>query len=146
MSGVLRRGSLNFDCVGGPRDKGRGSLEANLYGGYRETRPGPKTPEISVIALDFRRYSEDLKKPPHEEPPPNRDLSQDADSDVISNFLGHYTRWSFLWSLLLCLFQLPTTFHLFMFVFQVSFGFMAGQIFAQLIALPKNINIKYFGR
>ncbi|KMZ03226.1 organic cation transporter protein isoform X1 [Drosophila simulans] len=123
MSGVLRRGSLNFDCVGGPRDKGRGSLEANLYGGYRETRPGPKTPEISVIALDFRRYSEDLKKPPSAEQgeqPPSRDLSQDEDSDVISNFLGHYTRWSFLWTLLLCLFQLPTTFHLFMFVFQIA--------------------------
>ncbi|KQS39086.1 organic cation transporter protein isoform X1 [Drosophila erecta] len=126
MSGVLRRGSLNFDCVGGPRDKGRGTLEANLYGGYRETRPGPKTPEISVIALDFRRYSEDLKKPPsvvpgeQREPPPSRDLSQDDDSDVISNFLGHYTRWSFLWTLLLCLFQLPTTFHLFMFVFQIA--------------------------
>ncbi|XP_043652009.1 organic cation transporter protein isoform X1 [Drosophila teissieri] len=123
MSGVLRRGSLNFDCVGGPRDKGRGSLEANLYGGYRETRPGPKTPEISVIALDFRRYSEDLKKPPSAElgeQPPSRDLSQDVDSDVISNFLGHYTRWSFLWTLLLCLFQLPTTFHLFMFVFQIA--------------------------
>ncbi|XP_017031295.1 organic cation transporter protein isoform X1 [Drosophila kikkawai] len=129
MSGVLRRGSLNFDCVGGPRDKGRGSLEANLYGGYRETRPGSKTPEISVIALDFRRYSEDLKKPPKEGeqekdgeqlPPTARDLSQDADSDVISNFLGHYTRWSFLWTLLLCLFQLPTTFHLFMFVFQTA--------------------------
>lgn len=129
MSGVLRRGSLNFDCVGGPRDKGRGSLEANLYGGYRETRPGPKTPEISVIALDFRRYSEDLKKPP----PPREgeqekeaqelptDLSQDENSDVISNFLGHYTRWSFLWTLLLCLLQLPNTFHLYMFVFQVSF-------------------------
>ncbi|XP_033166733.1 organic cation transporter protein isoform X1 [Drosophila mauritiana] len=123
MSGVLRRGSLNFDCVGGPRDKGRGSLEANLYGGYRETRPGPKTPEISVIALDFRRYSDDLKKPPsaeQREQPPSRDLSQDEDSDVISNFLGHYTRWSFLWTLLLCLFQLPTTFHLFMFVFQIA--------------------------
>ncbi|XP_032577022.1 organic cation transporter protein isoform X1 [Drosophila sechellia] len=123
MSGVLRRGSLNFDCVGGPRDKGRGSLEANLYGGYREARPGPKTPEISVIALDFRRYSEDLKKPPsaeQSEQPPSRDLSQDEDSDVISNFLGHYTRWSFLWTLLLCLFQLPTTFHLFMFVFQIA--------------------------
>ncbi|XP_017091571.2 organic cation transporter protein isoform X3 [Drosophila bipectinata] len=124
MSGVLRRGSLSFDC----RGSNRGSLEANLYGGYRETRPGPKTPEISVIALDFRRYSEDLKKPStdevsnnkelHSGDPPARDLSQDVDSDVISNFLGHYTRWSFLWTLLLCLFQLPTTFHLFMFVFQ----------------------------
>lgn len=143
MSGVLRRGSLSFDCRGN-----RGSLEANLYGGYRETRPGPKTPEISVIALDFRRYSEDLKKPSTDEVttnkevdlPARRDLSQDVDSDVISNFLGHYTRWSFLWTLLLCLFQLPTTFHLFMFVFQVSFGFMARQIFVQLIASPKTSN------
>ncbi|KAH8384100.1 hypothetical protein KR009_012128 [Drosophila setifemur] len=122
MSGVLRRGSLNFDCNRG----NRGSLEANLYGGYRETRPGPKTPEISVIALDFRRYSDDLKKPTSDQSAETkkndtvRDLSQDADSDVISNFLGHYTRWSFLWTLLLCLFQLPTTFHLFMFVFQLT--------------------------
>ncbi|KAH8295295.1 hypothetical protein KR018_009695 [Drosophila ironensis] len=129
MSGVLRRGSLNFDCRGN-----RGSLEANLYGGYRETRPGPKTPEISVIALDFRRYSDDLKKPPPVDeilkdtsPTPVRDLSQDVDSDVISNFLGHYTRWSFLWTLLLCLFQLPTTFHLFMFVFQLEDMRSAGE-------------------
>ncbi|XP_017144516.1 organic cation transporter protein isoform X2 [Drosophila miranda] len=123
MSGVLRRGSLSFDL-----NKGRGTIEANLYGGYRETKPAPGTPEISVIALDFRRYSDDLKKvpgvpvppAPPAGSPPNPDLSQDVDSDVISNFLGHYTRWSFLWTFLLCLFQLPTTFHLFMFVFQLS--------------------------
>ncbi|XP_017144514.1 organic cation transporter protein isoform X1 [Drosophila miranda] len=123
MSGVLRRGSLSFDL-----NKGRGTIEANLYGGYRETKPAPGTPEISVIALDFRRYSDDLKKvpgvpvppAPPAGSPPNPDLSQDVDSDVISNFLGHYTRWSFLWTFLLCLFQLPTTFHLFMFVFQTA--------------------------
>ncbi|XP_026840056.1 organic cation transporter protein isoform X3 [Drosophila persimilis] len=123
MSGVLRRGSLSFDL-----NKGRGTIEANLYGGYRETKPAPGTPEISVIALDFRRYSDDLKKvpvvpvppAPPAGSPPNPDLSQDVDSDVISNFLGHYTRWSFLWTFLLCLLQLPTTFHLFMFVFQTA--------------------------
>ncbi|BFF89089.1 organic cation transporter protein [Drosophila madeirensis] len=131
MSGVLRRGSLSFDL-----NKGRGTSEANLYGGYRETKPAPGTPEISVIALDFRRYSDDLKKvvaapapcatgEPPQDPTrhnPPTDLSQDVDSDVISNFLGHYTRWSFLWTFLLCLFQLPTTFHLFMFVFQLTRG------------------------
>ncbi|XP_068158072.1 LOW QUALITY PROTEIN: organic cation transporter protein [Drosophila tropicalis] len=121
MSGVLRRGSLNFDCGGG--NSRRGSLDANLYGGYREAKPMPGTPEISVIALDFRRHSNDLKK----EPKLNgvaevtvKDLSQDVDSDVLSNFLGHYRKWSFLWTFLLCIFQLPTTFHLFMFVFQTA--------------------------
>ncbi|XP_034486301.1 organic cation transporter protein isoform X2 [Drosophila innubila] len=123
MSGVLRRGSLNFDCVGSTT---RGSLDANLYGGYRETKPTPGTPEISVIAMDFRRLSDDLKKVglmplPATALSPSKDLSQDDNSDVLSNFLGHYRKWSFLWTFLLCLFQIPTTFHLFMFVFQVSF-------------------------
>lgn len=125
MSGVLRRGSLNFDCVG----SSRGSLDANLYGGYRESKPAPGTPEISVIAMDFRRHSDDLKKVGLIAPTPavnattphaDRDLSQDVDSDVLSNFLGHYSTWSFLWTFLLCLFQLPTTFHIFIFTFQVS--------------------------
>ncbi|EDW15654.2 organic cation transporter protein isoform X1 [Drosophila mojavensis] len=121
MSGVLRRGSLNFDCVG----SSRGSLDSNLYGGYRETKPAPGTPEIKVIAMDFRRHSDDIKKvglmavgvPVAS---PVKDLSQDVDSDVLSNFLGHYSKWSFMWTFLLCLFQLPTTFHLFMFVFQTA--------------------------
>ncbi|XP_034486300.1 organic cation transporter protein isoform X1 [Drosophila innubila] len=122
MSGVLRRGSLNFDCVGSTT---RGSLDANLYGGYRETKPTPGTPEISVIAMDFRRLSDDLKKVglmplPATALSPSKDLSQDDNSDVLSNFLGHYRKWSFLWTFLLCLFQIPTTFHLFMFVFQTA--------------------------
>lgn len=127
MSGVLRRGSLNFDCVG----SSRGSLDANLYGGYRESKPAPGTPEISVIAMDFRRHSDDLKKVGLIGPTPSadtttndRDLSQDVDSDVLSNFLGHYRKWSFLWTFLLCLFQIPTTFHIFIFTFQVSLGLL----------------------
>ncbi|EDV92561.1 organic cation transporter protein isoform X1 [Drosophila grimshawi] len=121
MSGVLRRGSLNFDCVG----SARGSLDSNLYGGYRETKPAPGTPELSVITMDFRRHSDDLKKVgltavPPPMPQPVKDLSQDADSDVLSSFLGHYRKWSFMWTFLLCLFQIPTTFHLFMFVFQTA--------------------------
>lgn len=45
---------------------------------------------------------------------------EDCDSDIISNYIGHYGRWQFIWTFLLCLFQLPTTFHIFSFVFQVS--------------------------
>ncbi|KAM8705756.1 hypothetical protein ACLKA7_010114 [Drosophila subpalustris] len=118
MSGVLRRGSLNFDCVG--TTSSRGSLDANLYGGYRETKPAPGTPEISVIAMDFRRLSDDLKKVGLMPLPQSKDLSQDDNSDVLSNFLGHYRKWSFVWTFLLSLFQIPTTFHLFMFVFQTA--------------------------
>ncbi|XP_017845103.1 organic cation transporter protein isoform X2 [Drosophila busckii] len=143
MSGVLRRGSLNFNCAG----SSRGSLDANLNGGYRETKPTPGTPEISVIAMDFRRHSDDLKKvslmamavsaPAQASAPPiaaattettEKDLSQDADSDVLSNFLGHYRWWSFFWTFVLCLFQVPTTFHLFMFVFQVTLETHLGEL------------------
>ncbi|XP_053967589.1 organic cation/carnitine transporter 2 isoform X1 [Anastrepha ludens] len=123
MSGVLRRGSLNFDCNLNGRNS-RGSIDTNLYGGYRDTKP--RTPEISVIALDFRRYSEDLKKDSLKTivnecvPPANGDLSQDVDSDVISNFVGHHGRWQFIWTFLLTLFQIPPTFHLFVYTFQTT--------------------------
>ncbi|XP_030571940.1 organic cation transporter protein isoform X2 [Drosophila novamexicana] len=137
MSGVLRRGSLNFDCTGG---SSRGSLDSNLYGGYRETKPVPGTPEISVIAMDFRRHSDDLKKVGFvagAAPTPStvKDLSQDVDSDVLSNFLGHYRKWSFMWTFLLCLFQIPTTFHLFMFVMQTVEA-NTGELSPMLLATP----------
>lgn len=45
----------------------------------------------------------------------------DSDSDVISNYIGHYGRWQFFWTFLLALFQLPTTFEIFALVFQVNF-------------------------
>lgn len=42
------------------------------------------------------------------------------DSDVISDYIGHYGVWQFFWTLLLCLFQIPSTFQIFIFVFSVS--------------------------
>lgn len=45
----------------------------------------------------------------------------DSDSDVISAYIGHYGWWQFYWTFLLGLFQCPSTFHIFVFVFQVSF-------------------------
>uniref|UniRef100_A0A182PAB4 Uncharacterized protein n=1 Tax=Anopheles epiroticus TaxID=199890 RepID=A0A182PAB4_9DIPT len=46
--------------------------------------------------------------------------ANDEDSDIISEYIGHYGRWQFGWTFLLCLFQIPTTFHIFCLVFQVS--------------------------
>ena len=124
MSGVLRRGSLSFDLDSYSK---RGSVEANLYGGYRDNK-GLRTPEISVISLDFRRHSDDLKKDFLQElsvKPSANDkeiklLSDDPDSDIISNYLGHYGKWNFVWTFLLSLFQITPTFQMFAFVFQVS--------------------------
>lgn len=42
------------------------------------------------------------------------------DTDVISGYIGHYGRWQFFWTFLLSLFQIPSTFEIFVFVFQVS--------------------------
>uniref|UniRef100_A0A182KHD1 Uncharacterized protein n=1 Tax=Anopheles christyi TaxID=43041 RepID=A0A182KHD1_9DIPT len=39
--------------------------------------------------------------------------ANDEDSDIISEYIGHYGRWQFGWTFLLCLFQIPTTFHIF---------------------------------
>lgn len=46
---------------------------------------------------------------------------EDCDSDVISAYIGHYGWWQFYWTFLLGLFQCPSTFHIFVFVFQVSY-------------------------
>lgn len=126
MSGVLRRGSLSFDL---DTRSNRGSVDSNLYGGYRDGKV-PRTPEISVISLDFRRQSDDLKKDflrinvvqqqyNHETDTTCR--SKDIDSDIISNYIGHYGKWNFIWTFILSLFQITPTFQMFSFVFQVSY-------------------------
>lgn len=45
----------------------------------------------------------------------------DGDSDIISEHIGHIGPWQLFWAIMLCLFQFPTTFHIFCLVFQVSF-------------------------
>lgn len=47
--------------------------------------------------------------------------NEDSDSDIISEYIGHYGRWQFFWTFLLGLFQCPSTFHIFAFVFQVIY-------------------------
>lgn len=48
------------------------------------------------------------------------DDGDDGDSDIISEHIGHIGSWQLFWAFMLCLFQLPTTFHIFCLVFQVS--------------------------
>jgi hypothetical protein len=44
----------------------------------------------------------------------------DGDSDVISELIGHIGPWQLFWAFMMCLYQFPTTFHIFCLVFQVS--------------------------
>lgn len=44
----------------------------------------------------------------------------DTESDVISDLVGHIGTWQLFWAFILCLFQIPSTFHIFSMVFQVS--------------------------
>uniref|UniRef100_A0AAG5CT33 Major facilitator superfamily (MFS) profile domain-containing protein n=1 Tax=Anopheles atroparvus TaxID=41427 RepID=A0AAG5CT33_ANOAO len=46
--------------------------------------------------------------------------ASDEDSDIISEYIGHYGWWQFGWTFVLCLFQIPTTFHIFCLVFQAA--------------------------
>lgn len=49
------------------------------------------------------------------------DDDEDGDSDVISELIGHIGPWQLFWAVIMCLYQFPTTFHIFCLVFQVSF-------------------------
>lgn len=49
-----------------------------------------------------------------------QDTDQIENTDAISDLLGHFGWWQFIWTVTLSLFQFPSTFHLFSFVFEVS--------------------------
>lgn len=51
------------------------------------------------------------------------EFDDDGDSDIISEHIGHIGPWQLCWAFSLCLFQFPTTFHIFCLVFQVSAAF-----------------------
>lgn len=51
------------------------------------------------------------------------EFDDDGDSDIISEHIGHIGIWQLFWAVILCLFQFPTTFHIFCLVFQVSAAF-----------------------
>lgn len=68
-----------------------------------------------------------------------RSVHDGYDSDVLSGYIGHFGRWQFFWTLLLCLFQVPCTFEIFVFVFQVG---DTGLSLTRLFFKDKNLNFK----
>lgn len=60
---------------------------------------------------------------------------QIENTDVISDILGHFGWWQFIWALTLSLFQFPSTFHLFSFVFEVSECCKAAEVRGHLYIL-----------
>jgi hypothetical protein len=51
-----------------------------------------------------------------------RKMNVDDECDVIGDLIGHYGKWQFMMTILLSLFQVPNTFHIFSPTFQVRFG------------------------
>ena len=49
-----------------------------------------------------------------------RKLHVDDECDAIGDLIGHYGKWQFMMTILLSLFQVPNTFHIFSPTFQVS--------------------------
>jgi hypothetical protein len=49
-----------------------------------------------------------------------RQASGDEECDAIGDLIGHYGKWQFMMTILLSLFQVPNTFHIFSPTFQVS--------------------------
>jgi hypothetical protein len=49
-----------------------------------------------------------------------RKLLVDDECDAIGDLIGHYGKWQFMMTILLSLFQVPNTFHIFSPTFQVS--------------------------
>ncbi|KAL7037089.1 hypothetical protein ACKWTF_009071 [Chironomus riparius] len=48
------------------------------------------------------------------------DNDESGDSDVISDLIGHIGPWQLFWAVIMCLYQFPTTFHIFCLVFQAA--------------------------
>lgn len=78
------------------------------------------------ISISSRRESETTKASPRSSQLSTRSGHSkkvgvdDEDGDCISDLIGHTGVWQFTWSFVLILFQVPSAFHIFSFVFQVS--------------------------
>lgn len=55
-----------------------------------------------------------------------KSIHTDEECDSIGDLIGHYGKWQFLMTLLLTLFQVPNTFHIYSPTFQVS-SFCSGE-------------------
>lgn len=65
--------------------------------------------KMSTNNTDVEFEANDVKKP-----------NSDDECDAIGDLIGHYGKWQFVMTILLSLFQVPNTFHIFSPTFQVS--------------------------
>lgn len=77
-------------------------------------------PLHSVLSVNGNENPKDSQKKSDASDESERNLSEDVDSDIVSNFTGHFGLWQFCWTFILSLFQIPAMFHIFSFTFQVS--------------------------
>ena len=66
------------------------------------------------------------------------DSDSDGDSDIISEYIGHIGPWQLFWAFIMCLYQFPTTFHIFCLVFQVSAAFES-EIYGLALAFKRSL-------
>lgn len=64
-----------------------------------------------------------------------KSIHTDDECDSIGDLIGHYGKWQFLMTLLLTLFQVPNTFHIYSPTFQVSVLFLTFPNSAQIILI-----------
>lgn len=82
----------------------------------------PVEPKTAATVIDVTAGGDDvpvIRFDDHRRDSWMKDDSQDADSDELSALIGHYGRWQFFWTFLLALFQIPCTWQIFAYVFQV---------------------------
>nr|XP_029732438.1 organic cation transporter protein-like [Aedes albopictus] len=122
---AVSSGAPSLEAVG---SKGGGGT---VNGGYDGTDDVDQSPPDYGIVNIYQRSNGDLSslggksknmyEGSHEKSESDKGGSgADEDSDIITEYIGHYGLWQFYWTFLLCLFQIPTTFHIFCLVFQAA--------------------------
>ncbi|XP_062716714.1 organic cation transporter protein [Aedes albopictus] len=122
---AVSSGAPSLEAIG---SKGGGGT---VNGGYDGTDDVDQSPPDYGIVNIYQRSNGDLSslggksknmyEGSHEKSESDKGGSgADEDSDIITEYIGHYGLWQFYWTFLLCLFQIPTTFHIFCLVFQAA--------------------------
>lgn len=96
--------------TGGSGDSGGGDV-----GGGGGKNGDDDCDETTVTATTFIKPPVEKHKHKH---------NPEEDNDIIGELIGEYGKWQFVMTILLSLFQVPNTFHIYSPTFQVSFIFI----------------------
>jgi hypothetical protein len=79
--------------------------------------------------VDVQSTTKDMNKS-------KRKVNVDDECDAIGDLIGHYGKWQFMMTILLSLFQVPNTFHIFSPTFQVNnLNFIIKKLFINFVNL-----------